>query len=68
MITRSPWVQGISPVTSWPLTWNSGRPQKMTWPGGRGCMLAAIAQALKTSEPWVRMAIFGRPVVPPVQK
>ena len=50
-------------------TWNMGRPQSRTLPGPSPSPnhLGAL-QAFATSLPCVRMASFGAPVVPPVQK
>jgi len=69
MTTCAPFDQGASPVTSWPFTWKSGRPHKIVLPApNRSSLKEVIAQASNASEKWVRRAIFGRPVVPPVQK
>jgi hypothetical protein len=55
-------------VTSWPLTWKSGNPQNtvlLPWCDAVSC---EALQESKISFSCVRTAIFGSPVVPPVQK
>jgi hypothetical protein len=53
-------------VTNCPFTWNSGRPQRTVRGSPSVSVKLDAAQASNTSLPWVRTAIFGDPVVPPV--
>ena len=68
-ITCAPRENGNSPVTSTALTWNMGRPQKSVLPRAMSSpRIWPTLQALATSFACRRIATFGVPVVPPVQK
>jgi hypothetical protein len=68
-MTCAPRENGSNPVTSTALTWNRGRPQKSVLPHAMPSPRTwATLHALATSFAWRRIAIFGVPVVPPVQK
>ena len=68
--TCPPRLHGARPVPICALTWNSGKPQNIVRPGAMQPSPSTAASwiAFAVSVACVRTAIFGRPVVPPVQK